>query len=226
MKFAEYPLYRISRLLISRFDECWIPDHGQQPGLSGDLSHKYKLPGNARFIGPLSRFGNREPSGGKSTAERNVLAIISGPEPQRSIFEELVVRQLSKMEVTAMIVGGKPEAKAGNAIKAKPEILPYLATEQLAAAILSSSLIICRPGYSSVMDLQALGAKALFVPTPGQTEQEYLAGLYSQNGIAMSRQQENLDLSADLNEAMDFAGFKKQATGEKYKTVLNALQKK
>jgi len=226
MKFAEYPLYRFSRLLISPFDECWIPDSGQKPGLSGDLSHKYQFPKNASFIGPLSRFENWKPFDGQSPAERKFLAIISGPEPQRSIFEELVIRQLRNMDVAAMIVGGKPEAKSSNTIKAKLEILPYLATEQLAAAILSSSIIICRPGYSSVMDLQALGAKALFVPTPGQTEQEYLAGLYSQHGIALSRQQEKLNLSADLKEAQEFAGFKKKTTDEKYKTVLDALRKK
>jgi len=76
------------------------------------------------------------------------------------------------------------------------------------------------------MDLQALGAKALFVPTPGQTEQEYLARLYHQQGIALSRQQEQLNLPSDIKEASAYAGFKKKAVTEKYKTVLDALQKK
>jgi len=226
LKFAEYPLYRISRLLIVPFDECWIPDSAQKPGLSGDLSHKYRIPANARFIGPLSRFENWKPTDVQRPAERKLLAIISGPEPQRSIFEELITRQLLEMDVPALLVGGKPEANPSKTTMPALEILPYLATEQLAAAILSSSLIICRPGYSSVMDLQALGAKALFVPTPGQTEQEYLAGLYSRQAIALSRQQEKLKLSADMEEASGFAGFKKETSPENYKTVLDALRKK
>jgi len=226
LKFAEYPLYRISRLLIAPFDECWIPDSGQKPGLSGDLSHKYRIPANARYIGPLSRFENWKPTDVQRPAERKLLAIISGPEPQRSIFEELITRQLLEMDVPALLVGGKPEANPSKTTMPALEILPYLATEQLAAAILSSSLIICRPGYSSVMDLQALGAKALFVPTPGQTEQEYLAGLYSRQAIALSRQQEKLKLSADMEEASGFAGFKKETSPENYKTVLDALRKK
>ncbi len=226
LRFAEYPLYRLSRLLISRFDECWIPDDAQKPGLSGDLSHKYKLPGNAGFIGPLSRFENRDLACEQSPADRNIVAIISGPEPQRSIFEELVTQQLREMDVTALIVGGKPESSSTGNTGTKPEILPYMETESLGKAIHSASLVICRSGYSSAMDLQALGAKALFVPTPGQTEQEYLARLYHQQGIALSRQQEQMNLPSDIKEASAYAGFKKKAVTEKYKTVLDALQKK
>ena len=226
MRFAEYPLYRFSRLLISRFDECWIPDDAQKPGLSGDLSHKYKLPGNARFIGPLSRFENWNLPCEQSPSDRKIIAIISGPEPQRSIFEELLTKQLREMDVPALIVGGKPELTSTGNSGSKPEILPYMATITLGKAILSAPLVICRPGYTSVMDLQALGAKALFVPTPGQTEQEYLAGLYNQLGIALCRQQEKLNLPTDIKQASGFTGFKKENTFEKYKTVLDTLRKK
>ncbi len=226
LKFAEYPLYRISRMLISRFDECWVPDHEQKPGLSGDLSHKYRLPGNARFIGPLSRFENRDTSGNAFSVDRKIIAIISGPEPQRSIFEKIIYCQLREMNVPALIVGGKPEMASSAQPGSTPGVLPYLATEQLGDAILSASLVICRSGYSSVMDLQALGAKALFVPTPGQTEQEYLAAFFMNEGIALSRAQDKLNLANDLAEAFKSTGFEKRTTAEKYKTVLDALRKK
>jgi hypothetical protein len=226
MKFAEYPLYRLSRLFISRFDECWIPDYGQEPGLSGDLSHKYKLPGNARFIGPLSRFENLSAYSSTSQAGQKITAVISGPEPQRSIFEELLTRQLIEMDVPALIVGGKPEVTSTSNSGPKLEILPYLTTESLGKALLSASLVICRPGYTSVMDLQALGAKALFVPTPDQTEQEYLSRLYSKQQIALSRTQEKLNLATDIKEALHYAGFEKQTGVESYKTALETLQNK
>jgi UDP-N-acetylglucosamine:LPS N-acetylglucosamine transferase len=76
------------------------------------------------------------------------------------------------------------------------------------------------------MDLQALGAKALFVPTPGQTEQEYLAAFFMNEGIALSRTQDKLNLANDLDEAFKFTGFEKRTISEKYKTVLDALLKK
>jgi len=208
LRFAEYPLYRISRLLISRFDACWIPDYKESPGLSGDLSHKYPLPKNARFVGPLSRFSPAETFAPKNYGESIVTAIISGPEPQRSIFEDLVTRQLSELNLPATILSGMPESEDKKTISGKLTILPYSSTDKIISIITSSSLVICRSGYSSIMDLQALGTKALFVPTPGQTEQIYLAELHQKQGNVLWRKQESLNLSTDIKNALTYPGFK------------------
>jgi uncharacterized protein (TIGR00661 family) len=208
LRFAEYPLYRISRFLISRFDECWIPDYEESPGLSGDLSHKYQLPGNAKFIGPLSRFQQTEPSSEKNFGEGKLLAIISGPEPQRSIFEDLIVKQLTVLNLPATIFSGKPESGLSTATLGKLTILPHLSTDETCSLINSSGLVICRSGYSSIMDLQALGVKALFVPTPGQTEQIYLAELHQKAGAVLWRTQEMLNLKVDIENALKYSGFK------------------
>nr|MBP6558208.1 glycosyltransferase [Flavobacterium sp.] len=45
-------------------------------------------------------------------------------------------------------------------------------------------MVLCRSGYTTVMDLAKLEKKAFFIPTPGQFEQEYLAKRYKRNGIA------------------------------------------
>ncbi len=226
LRFAEYFFYRVSRFMISRFDECWIPDEKEEPGLSGDLSHKYSLPAKARFIGSLSRFQKSGSSQDKSANDRKIIAIISGPEPQRSIFEQLVTRQLSELKLEALIIGGKPESAQAAITNANLTILPYLATSELQSAISTSALVICRSGYSSIMDLEALGAKALFVPTPGQTEQIYLAKLHQQAGTALWRAQENMDLKIDIPEALKFPGFKINSPGNALSTAIADLKKK
>jgi uncharacterized protein (TIGR00661 family) len=226
LKFAEYPLYLVSRLLINRFDECWIPDYNNAPGLSGDLSHKYPLPGNAKFIGPLSRFEKSENLDKKETRKIRYTAIISGPEPQRSIFENIVKRQITEINLPSTLLSGKPESSDNSVKQGNLEILSHIETEKFLTLIQSSELIICRPGYSSIMDLNAIGAKALFIPTPGQTEQFYLAKLHKQNNKAYWQTQEKLDLEVDISEALKFPGFKKDEEKSKLESVINGLKKK
>jgi uncharacterized protein (TIGR00661 family) len=208
--FAEHLAYMVSRFLINRFNECWIPDFIEKPGLSGDLSHKYPKPNNAKFIGPLSRFHTSNTHSKAITDENRITVIISGPEPQRSIFQELILSQITGLRYNFTIISGMPESEKINSENKKLTIFPHLAAEELSSLIKSSSIVICRSGYSSVMDLQAIGAKALFIPTPGQTEQIYLAKILHSNGIALWRHQKDLDLKTDIERALSFKGFSKQ----------------
>ena len=226
LRFAEYFLYLVCRLMISRFDECWIPDEKEGPGMSGDLSHKYALPANAKFIRPLSRFQKPEPSYNKADNDIKIIAIISGPEPQRSIFEQLVTKQLRGLKEESMIIGGKPESTQTSIINTNLTILPYLETAGLKSAISEASLVVCRSGYSSIMDMQALGAKALFVPTPGQTEQIYLAKLHQQAGSVLWCDQENMNLESNIPEALQFPGFKPKAGINGLSAAIADLKKK
>jgi len=226
LRFAEYPLYLVSRLLISRFDECWIPDYYQSPGLSGDLSHKYPLPKNAKFIGTLSRFQPSKAQEVKTNDAVGIAVIISGPEPQRSLFEKLVTEQLSRLNFKSTIISGKPESEKDKVSELRSTIIPHLSSDEMSSLINSSSLIICRSGYSSVMDLQALKAKALFVPTPGQTEQLYLAQLHRKEGTTLWKKQESLNLEVDIEEALKFPGFKTDIIGLGLADAVADLKKK
>jgi len=226
LKWVEYPLYLVSRIAISRFDECWIPDIKESPGLSGDLSHKYPLPAKAKFIGPLSRFNPGKTRKGQSGSEKEITVIISGPEPQRSIFEKLVLKQLTALNQPATIVSGKPESGSDAVSAGKLKMVPHLPAEELQSLIENSSLVICRPGYSSVMDLSALGSKALFVPTPGQTEQVYLARLHHEAGTAMWCNQEALNLITAIPEALHYAGFKSNTFLSEITDTIAGLEKK
>jgi uncharacterized protein (TIGR00661 family) len=226
LRFAEYPLYLVSRLLLSRFDECWIPDYPVHPGLSGDLSHKYPIPGNAKFIGPLSRFQPSEKAEKKYPEKQIITAIISGPEPQRTIFEEIITKQLHDLDLAATLLCGKPDERKSVVTGSKLTILSHLETNDLQLLIASSTLIICRSGYSSIMDLNVLGAKALFVPTPGQTEQIYLAQLHEHTGTALWRTQEKMNLKTDIAEALKYKGFDRNDANISLETAITGLKKK
>ena len=182
---------KINYHYISRFNECWVPDHPGADNLAGELSHPGKMPPvPVKYIGALSRFI-------KNDAEKNtdVLAIVSGPEPQRSLFEEILRKQLNipgKKNVLVRGLPGKIITRKGSC--ENPVLIDHLPASELNKLALSAKIVIARSGYSSVMDLAALQQKAILIPTPGQAEQEYLAGYLSQKKYCIAVAQEVLDL--------------------------------
>lgn len=178
LKFLETPVWHFHRFFISKYDECWIPDYEGGSNLSGDLAHKYPLPGNAVFIGVLSRFSllkNIIPNG-----EYKTVAVLSGVEPQRSIFEKKVIERFRNDPEKTLLVQGKPQQEKQIQTVDKLTLVSHLQSVELASVLLGAERIICRSGYSTIMDLDALNClpKAEFIPTPGQTEQEYLAEIH------------------------------------------------
>jgi hypothetical protein len=173
MKFLEPLVHRIHKVFINRYNECWIPDRLEN-GLSGDLSHKYALPRNAKFIGTLSRFQGLENV--QKDSEFEVVAVVSGVEPQRTIFEEKLIGQFKYRPEKMLIVRGEPNRSLNKRQIGGVTLVSHLPDSELAAALLGAKRIICRSGYSSIMDLDTLKClhKAELIPTPGQTEQEYL----------------------------------------------------
>jgi hypothetical protein len=176
MQFLEKPIWRIHRWFIKHYDECWIPDfEDKNKNLSGDLSHKYFLLKNTKFIGALSRFQlleNIEPNNLFST-----VCVLSGVEPQRTVFENFLLDKFKNSKEKILIIEGKPQSETRKKQTGNITVVSHLSTEEIAAYLLGCQKIICRSGYSSVMDLAALNClyKTEFYPTPGQTEQEYLA---------------------------------------------------
>jgi predicted glycosyltransferase len=201
--FAENILHRMISSYISKFDECWIPDHPGPNNLSGDLSHKFKVPSNAFYVGPLSRLKPKDTGSFKF----KILAIISGPEPQRSIFERLISEQLFNSGLKCMMVFGLPEEIQKAEHKGNILMINHLNSEEMQDAIASSEIIIARSGYSTIMDLSVMNKKAIFIPTPGQTEQEYLARYLFQKKISCFQKQSEFDLDSALKESEKFNGF-------------------
>ena len=170
-------IYKINRFIISKYNQCWIPDfENDKHNLTGALSHKYKLPDNTKFIGLLSRF-NRYSKNSRHIKKFNydLLVIMSGPEPQRTMLEDILIRKIRNSDFRVFIIEGKPGEKKINKITENITRVSHLSTYEFLNVINKSHHIICRSGYSTIMDLVSLRRTAILIPTPGQTEQEYLA---------------------------------------------------
>jgi len=190
-------MYRIHRRYIEKFDHCWIPDLKGPTNLSGDLSHKLPSPSNSVFIGPLSRFFNPDNSkapDSRASRTYDIVALVSGPEPQRSVFEDLLKRQLKDLPYSSVLLRGVPGKGFPVKEDGKPDVYDHLNDREMRHLIKNARYVICRSGYSTIMDLAALNTTAILVPTPGQTEQEYLARNLSEKGYFVYSDQKDLSL--------------------------------
>jgi len=177
LKVMEPVVWLGHRFFINRYDECYIPDFSEKDNnLSGDLSHLYPIPKNAKFIGVLSRFSGYS-NAIKSVDKYDTVVLISGPEPQRTLFEEQMVNTFRSSDEKILIIQGLPGNNRTDNTIGNIKIIPHLSTELMAMQFKQAKRIICRSGYSTIMDLATLDClhKAILIPTPGQTEQEYLA---------------------------------------------------
>lgn len=205
LSFAEPLLYCLHVGFMRHYGECWIPDIAGQGSLSGDLAHRRRSPVPAYFVGPLTRFKNSAPAKGKIY---DLMFIISGPEPQRGIFENLIMDALSKGNYKALVVAGRPETIENKITGPGVKLCTHMETPAMMEAMMASELIICRSGYSGIMDLATLGCRAAFVPTPGQTEQEYLARYHHLKGNYFQVSQKKFNLDGLVKNAMEFGGVK------------------
>ncbi len=206
--FGESMLHKITMNYVKQFSFCWVPDFPGENNLSGDLAHKYALPKNARFVGALSRFSSFSKNE-KTEKKYDLLVIISGPEPQRTVFEKMTLQQVSKLEKKTLVVLGKPENTAKTQTFGNAEIISHLNAQELFATISASELVLTRPGYSTIMDLAVMKKKAIFVPTPGQTEQEYLGRMYNNKKMHLCVKQTELKIENAIADVNSLKGFNK-----------------
>lgn len=196
--------------IIKNFNECWVPDFENELNFSGDLGRLETTDFNLKYLGILSRF---KPV--KCTNKYNLLIVLSGPEPQRTLLENKLFLELKNYQGKVLFVRGTIE----NNLKLETsnltigqsrniKIRNYLLKDALEEALNESEIVIARSGYSSIMDLAVLGKKAFFIPTPGQFEQEYLAKTLKDKLIAPFSNQQDFSLEK-LNEIVNYTGFKK-----------------
>ena len=212
---------KINHWFLKHYAQCWIPDVGGENNFSGELAHAKKMPSTASYIGLLSRFSeskNQE----QNIFEYDMCAIISGPEPQRTLLEEKVIVQLKALKIKAIVVRGilsKEEKK----ITESMTLINHLGSNQLEDVIKKSKIIVCRSGYSSIMDLARIGKKAILVPTPEQTEQEYLAEYFMRQNICFSQTQADFDLKKAIPESEHYKGFTSVHSSLDLRKQLNEL---
>ncbi|MEO8862373.1 MAG: glycosyltransferase [Ginsengibacter sp.] len=214
--FLERILQKQNYSFIKKFSQCWVPDL-KENGFAGELSHPNALPGNEIFIGPLSRFEVMQ----NVAKKYDLLIALSGPEPQRTIFEKIIVLQLKLCQKKILFVRGLPgENRILVSGKESFKIVNHLSGDELNIAFQQSEIIICRSGYTTIMDLVKLGKSAILVPTPGQTEQEYLAHYLCKKKYFYSVNQQEFSIENVLKDAASFAFERTSSTMDGYKKVV------
>ena len=163
-------LKALARFFVKRhtkhFREVWIPDDGKIR-LSGKLGFQNYLK-HARCIGVLTRLPVDAPPGSWKK-----IGMVSGPEPHRKLMETALMAWLQESDEPALLIAGRPGASQH--VDGNVTVWPDPTSEELASALKGADIIVCRSGYSSLLDLAALGKRAILIPTPGQPEQVYLA---------------------------------------------------
>ena len=207
IKFMEPLLYLINMFFVSKYTECWVPDYRGKINLSGDLSHKYPKLRNVYFIGPQSRLYKQEVDDEFVGNKYDLMVILSGPEPQRGILEVIVAKQLASKNIKAIVVLGNYNKWNNTIDNENIKVYAHLTSNEILKYIQQSNVILCRAGYSSIMDICALGKKAILIPTPGQTEQEYLAKYFMDKKIFFSQSQSNFDICEALEKAEEYEGI-------------------
>lgn len=190
-RWAEAMASRIHARMYTRFNKVWVPDYEDiNHSLAGELSHPSNLRLSRKktefqYIGPLSRF--HSPITHKpSPINYEVVAVLSGLEPQRTLLEQELIERYSGKEERVLIVQGLVNHPNTRIKRGNLTIVPSMADAELVPALLNARHIIARSGYSTIMDLEALGLLSVgnnkplpvhieLIPTPGQPEQEYLA---------------------------------------------------
>ena len=191
--------------IIKKFDACWVPDVEEKPNLTGKLGHLKKSKLNIIYLGPLSRFEKKD-----NPIKNDLMVLLSGPEPQRTMLEEKLLHELKDFEGNILFVKGKIEdEQIQEEIQIpKGKILHYnfMKSDELENALNVTEKVLCRSGYTTVMDLAKLEKKAFFIPTPGQYEQEYLAKRMQKQGLVPFSKQEDFTLE-DLLLIDEFDGL-------------------
>lgn len=193
---------------IRQFSECWIPDNSGTPNLAGSLSHDTKDL-NVKYLGAISRMQVLQ-----LEKKYDLTAVLSGPEPQRSILEKKFVEQAKQTDLKVLLVQGKPESRQQKKISKNIDSVSFLTSEDLNRVFAQSKLLLSRSGYTTVLDLAKTGCRAVLIPTPGQTEQEYLSENLTEQGIFYSQTQKDFNLKKIMQAQAAYKGFNSETYKE------------
>lgn len=201
--FMEAVMERFMAHWLAPVRKVLIPDD-EEGGLSGDMSHHVRFLPKEKlvYLGMLSSVRRRP-----AAQDVDVFISISGPEPQRTRMQETVLGQVGDLPGRITVALGVPDGMAPSIHNPRVELHPYLNRTEQEAMMNRSAMVVCRSGYTTLMELAELGKRALLVPTPGQTEQLYLAKTLRERGLFHSVKQHQLRLSADLALARQYPGY-------------------
>ena len=192
--------------LHEKFDRVIVPDNPPGPlSLGGKLSRAETdvTRNRAYYAGILTSMRVQD-----VTQDLDYLILISGPEPQRTELEKILLPQVKDLPGTVTVLLGSPQAAETTRLSERCTVLSYASTEEKERLMNRAKVIICRSGYTTMMELAELKKRqALLIPTPGQPEQEYLADYYEQQGWFPARNQHQVELVRDIREIARYRGL-------------------
>lgn len=211
---------KLHQHIIKKYTACWVPDFEKKPSLTGELGHLPKNNLNPTYIGPLSRLHKKD-----TEKKYDLMVILSGPEPQRAILEEKLKIEILQYRGKVVFIKGVVEK-----IQKKEQIenvtyYNFMNTRQLEQIFNESDLVLCRSGYTTIMDLTKLGKKAFFIPTPGQYEQQYLAKKLKNEGLVPYAEQNDFKIE-HLLETERYKGLPQIETSLDWKSLFQVFEEK
>lgn len=186
---------------IKKYNQCWIPDSNDAVNLTGELGHLTTDHLNLKYIGPLSRMKKKE-----TPMVYDLMIILSGPEPQRTYLDQKLQKEIANYKGKVVFVQGLVDNVQNKWQNGNVTYYNFMNSKQLEQTFNESELVLCRSGYTTVMDLAKLGKKAFFIPTPGQYEQEYLAIKLQDEKLVPYAMQDDFTIE-DLSKVKSFKGL-------------------
>lgn len=206
--------------IIKKYVQCWVPDVKENPNLSGELGHINHSKFPIQYIGPLSRLHKKD-----LEKQYDLMVILSGPEPQRSLLEQKLTDEMNRFNGKVVFIKGVIEKKQIKETIGNVTYYNFMTTRQLEQAFNESEHILCRSGYTTIMDLAKLGKKAFFIPTPGQYEQEYLAEKLDQDGSVPYANQEDFNITM-LSKIEQYQGLSNYEVAVDWQTLFTVFDTK
>jgi uncharacterized protein (TIGR00661 family) len=210
---------KLHQYIIKKYTECWIPDFEETPNLTGKLGHIKKADFKIKYIGPLSRINKKA-----LPKQYDLMIILSGPEPQRGLLEEILKKEVIHYIGDVIFIKGVIEKEQKKEQIGNVTYYNFMNSRQLEQTFNESETILCRSGYTTIMDLAKLEKKAFFIPTPGQYEQEYLAEKLEKEGLVPYARQENFKMEY-IKKIQNYKGLSLAENSVDWKELFKVFEK-
>lgn len=209
---------KMHQYIIHKYRECWVPDHAGAINLTGNLGHIDTLNHKIKYIGPISRLQKK-----LVPKKYDLLVILSGPEPQRGLLEQHLKKEILHYQGNVIFIEGNIAPEQKKTIEKNVTYYNFMNSAALEEAFNESEMVLCRSGYTTIMDLSILRKKAFFIPTPGQFEQEYLAKKLKKEGLVPFAHQNEFTIK-NLEEVQDYKGIPRSELKIEWKELLQIFE--
>ena len=192
---------KIHQYIIKKFTACWVPDVNSKSNLTGKLGHLENNSLPISYLGPLSRMHKMT-----LPEQYDLMVILSGPEPQRGLLEIHLTEEIKRFDGKVVFIKGIIEKEQKKEQIGNVTYYNFMKTRQLEHTFNESKKVLCRSGYTTIMDLVKLNKKAFFIPTPGQYEQIYLAEKLQKEGLVPFTCQKDFKIE-DISKIDQYKGL-------------------